>query len=255
MRVNVPAALAVVTGGSRGIGKAIVARLLESGARVVVLDADPASVEGAVVMKCDVAQESGVVTAAAEIHRKFGTVTHAFLNAGVASLSPFLEGSASEWDRIYDVNVRGVWLCLRELGRFMVQQGTGGSFVITGSISGVLADSLMAAYNSSKAAVSALARVAAVELGRHRIRVNVVAPGTTETPLFSGTDAVRGYRESLIERTPLGRIGAPDDIADAAVALSQLEWVTGQTLIVDGGISLTSPIDIGPFLQSASASA
>ena len=109
----------------------------------------------------------------------------------------------------------------------------------------------MAHYNSSKAGVVQLARIAAAELGHRGIRVNVIAPGTTDTPLFARTDAVPGYREAVSARTPLGSIGSADDVAAAAVALAQLRWVTGQVLVADGGVSLRSPIDIADFLAAA----
>jgi len=116
---------------------------------------------------------------------------------------------------------------------------------------GLLADRNMAHYNSSKAGVVQLARIAAAELGHRGIRVNVIAPGTTDTPLFARTDAVPGYREAVSARTPLGSIGSADDVAAAAVALAQLRWVTGQVLVADGGVSLRSPIDIADFLAAA----
>jgi NAD(P)-dependent dehydrogenase (short-subunit alcohol dehydrogenase family) len=116
-------------------------------------------------------------------------------------------------------------------------------------VSGFLADRNMAHYNSSKAGVVQLARIAAAELGPRGIRVNVIAPGTTDTPLFARTDAVPGYRDALAARTALGAVGSADDVAAAAVALAQLRWVTGQVLVADGGVSLRSPIDIAEFLE------
>jgi NAD(P)-dependent dehydrogenase (short-subunit alcohol dehydrogenase family) len=153
------------------------------------------------------------------------------------------------------VNLRGTFLCLRECARAMVPSGMGGSIVITGSVSGFLADRNMAHYNSSKAGVVQLARIAAAELGPRGIRVNVIAPGTTDTPLFARTDAVPGYREALTARTPLGAVGRADDVAAAAVALVQLRWVTGQVLVADGGVSLRSPIDIAEFLAPTASDA
>jgi NAD(P)-dependent dehydrogenase (short-subunit alcohol dehydrogenase family) len=125
--------------------------------------------------------------------------------------------------------------------------------VMTGSVSGFLADRNMSHYNSSKAGVVQLARIAAAELGPRGIRVNVIAPGTTDTPLFARTDAVPGYRDALAARTPLGAVGSADDVAAAAVALAQLRWVTGQVLVADGGVSLRSPIDIAEFLEPSAS--
>jgi NAD(P)-dependent dehydrogenase (short-subunit alcohol dehydrogenase family) len=242
---------ALVTGGSRGIGQAIVRRLGAAGSRVAVLDLEARDGDGDVALVCDVADEKAVVEGVAAAVDGLGGLDLAFLNAGVGGLAPLLAMTAEEWDRNHDVNLRGTFLCLRECARAMVASGSGGSIVLTGSVSGFLADRSMAHYNSSKAGVVQLARIAAAELGPRGIRVNVIAPGTTDTPLFARTDAVPGYREAVTARTPLGTVGSADDVADAAVALAQLRWVTGQVLVADGGVSLRSPIDIAEFLAPA----
>ena len=248
--MTVQGANALVTGGSQGIGEAIVRHLRDGGARVAVLEIE--SAEGAdLAVTCDVADEKAVMHAVGEVVDAFGDIQYAFLNAGVGALAPLLAMPLDEWDRIQGVNLRGAFLCLRECAAAMVERGTRGSIVATGSVSGTLADRAMAHYNSSKAGLASLARVAAAELGPHGIRVNVIAPGTTDTPLFRTTDAVPGYRDAVAARTPLGGIGTADDVAAAAIALAQLEWVTGQVLAVDGGVSLWSPIDIADFLPDA----
>jgi NAD(P)-dependent dehydrogenase (short-subunit alcohol dehydrogenase family) len=246
---------ALVTGGSRGIGQAIVRRLGAAGSRVAVLDLEARDGDGDVALVCDVADEKAVVEGVAAAVDGLGGLDLAFLNAGVGGLAPLLAMTAEEWDRNHDVNLRGTFLCLRECARAMVASGSGGSIVLTGSVSGFLADRSMAHYNSSKAGVVQLARIAAAELGPRGIRVNVIAPGTTDTPLFARTDAVPGYREAVTARTPLGTVGSADDVADAAVALAQLRWVTGQVLVADGGVSLRSPIDIAEFLAPAADTA
>ncbi|MGH9216644.1 MAG: SDR family NAD(P)-dependent oxidoreductase [Acidimicrobiales bacterium] len=246
---------ALVTGGSQGIGKAIVRQLREAGSRVAVLDVGAREGDGDVALVCDVADEKAVVEGIAAAAEQLGGLDLAFLNAGVGGLAPLLAMTAEEWDRNHDVNLRGTFLCLRECARAMVASGSGGSIVLTGSVSGFLADRNMAHYSSSKAGVVQLARIAAAELGHRGIRVNVIAPGTTDTPLFARTDAVPGYREAVSARTPLGSIGRADDVAAAAVALAQLRWVTGQVLVADGGVSLWSPIDIADFLAPAASDA
>jgi NAD(P)-dependent dehydrogenase (short-subunit alcohol dehydrogenase family) len=115
--------------------------------------------------------------------------------------------------------------------------------VAVGSISGFLADRMMGHYSVSKAGVAQLVRVAARELGPFGIRVNAVAPGTTDTPMFSSTARLPGYRERVAERAALGEIGTPEGVAGAVIALLGLDWVTGQVLAADGGVSLWSPID------------
>jgi NAD(P)-dependent dehydrogenase (short-subunit alcohol dehydrogenase family) len=125
----------------------------------------------------------------------------------------------------------------------MVDTGAGGAIVAVSSVSGFLTERHMGHYSVSKAGVGALVRVAARELGAHGIRVNAVAPGTTDTPLFAATDALPGYRERVSRRAALGRLGTADEVAAAIVAVAQLEWVTGQVLAADGGLSLYSPLD------------
>lgn len=141
------------------------------------------------------------------------------------------------------VNLRGTFLCLREVGKAMVSGGRGGAIVAVSSISGFLADRMMGHYSVSKAGVAELVRVAARELGPFGIRVNAVAPGTTDTAMFASTKRLAGYRERVAERSALGEVGTPDGVARAVVALVELDWVTGQVLAADGGVSLWSPID------------
>jgi NAD(P)-dependent dehydrogenase (short-subunit alcohol dehydrogenase family) len=242
--------VAVVTGGARGIGAAIVRRLADAGARVAVLDLLPMEeqFDGRPVelhVTCDVTDEDMVVAAIGQVVTTMGPPTVGVLNAGIGGFSTILKMTLEEWDRVMGVNIRGVFLCLRELGRCMVRAGDGGAIVVTSSTSSSTSERGMAHYDASKAAVNQLVRVAAREWGPARVRVNAVAPGTTDTPLFSSTAALPGYAERVVERTPLGRVGRPEDIADAVMALVGLEWVTGQVLTADGGLALFSPTD--PF--------
>jgi NAD(P)-dependent dehydrogenase (short-subunit alcohol dehydrogenase family) len=190
-----------------------------------------------------VTNEASVVDAMAQARTQLGSITAGVLAAGVGGARRLVDLSADEWDRVHSVNARGVFLTLRELARCMIADGAGGSIVVVTSISGFLADRTMSHYASSKAAANELVRVAARELGPQAIRVNAIAPGTTETPMFAATDGLRGYREQVTARTPLGGVGDPFAVADAVLALSQLSWVTGQVVAADGGVSLFSPID------------
>lgn len=235
-------AAALVTGGGSGIGAATVTRLRAAGARVAVLDMRPGS-DADVALAGDVGDEATVVDAIATARDELGGLDVAVLSAGVGGSGRIVDLSAYEWDRVQRVNLRGAFLCLRECGRVMTAAG-GGSIVAITSISGFLADRFIAHYSTSKAALAELVRVAARELGPHGVRVNAVAPGTTDTPMFTMTDAIPGYRDMVSKRAALGRLGTADDIAAAVVALAQLEWVTGQVLVADGGISLWSPIDV-----------
>ena len=235
--------VALVTGGSSGIGRATTARLRDAGARVAVLDRAEVTDAVDLFLPCDVADEDAVVRAVADAVTELGPPDVAVLAAGVGGSSPLLQMSTGEWDRVHSVNVRGVFVSLRECARAMVAHGRAGSIVVVGSVSGVLSDRWLAHYASSKAAVHQLVRVAAAELGEHGIRVNAVAPGTTDTPMFGATARLPGFREKVAERAALGRVGTADDVAQAIVAIAGLDWVTGQVVAADGGVALRSPID------------
>lgn len=241
---------AIVTGGSQGIGEAIVAELLAAGAEVAVLDLQaPPQREGSFYVECDLRDEGSVVSSISAAVERMGGIDACFANAGIGGLCPIVEMSAELWDEMHAVNLRGAFLTLREAARAMDATGAGGAIVATGSVSGFLADKHMAHYNSSKAGLAMLCRIAAAELGPKGIRVNLIAPGVTDTPLFATTDeTLPGYRAAIEERTPLGRLGRCEEVARAAVALADLEWVTGEVLVADGGVSLRSPIEFTEFI-------
>jgi NAD(P)-dependent dehydrogenase (short-subunit alcohol dehydrogenase family) len=154
-----------------------------------------------------------------------------------------LDQPPTEFRQVIDVNLVGTWLVLRAVARAMIDANVGGSMVAISSISGTLADRHAGAYCISKAGVDMLVRVAAQEWGRYGIRVNAVGPGVTQTPLLGNATAVPGWEDGLTERTALGRLGEPEDIAPVVASLLELEWVTGQILHADGGLSQHSPID------------
>jgi NAD(P)-dependent dehydrogenase (short-subunit alcohol dehydrogenase family) len=237
-------ARALVTGGAGGIGAACVAQLQTAGARVAVLDlADAPGADAS--LEVDVGDEAAVVAAVAGVAREFGGLDVAILSAGVGGSAPLLDITTEEWDRVVGVNLRGAFVCLRECARAMTATAParGGAIVAITSISGFLSDRLMAHYAASKAGLAQLVRSAARELGAFGIRVNAVAPGTTDTPMFDATERLPGYRDRVARRAPLGRVGTADEVAQAALALCTLDWVTGQVVAADGGVSLHSPID------------
>lgn len=234
---------AVVVGGSRGIGAAVVESLARAGAAVADLDLDPVTGPAKISIGCDVADEASVIEAVHQAREALGRIDGAVLSAGIGGASPILRMTAAEWDRIHAVNSRGVFLCVRELAKAMTEDGRGGSIVVVTSVSARSAEKTMAHYSSSKAAAEALVRVAARELGPSNIRVNAVAPGTTDTPLFAQTDLLPGYRDRVSKRAALGKVGQASDIAEAVLAVLDTPWVTGQVLVADGGLSLWSPLD------------
>jgi NAD(P)-dependent dehydrogenase (short-subunit alcohol dehydrogenase family) len=233
---------AIVTGGASGIGAATVTALRARGARVAVLDiAEPASAD--VALRCDVGEESDVVAGVARAVDALGDLHVAVVNAGIGGFAPIVDMSTDEWDRVLRVNLRGAFVTIRECARVMIARQTAGAIVAVTSVSGFLAERGMAHYAASKAALAQLVRVAARELGPHGIRVNAVAPGTTDTTLFAATDGMPGYRDRVTSRAALERLGTAGEVADVVVALSTLDWVTGQVVAADGGLSLASPID------------
>jgi NAD(P)-dependent dehydrogenase (short-subunit alcohol dehydrogenase family) len=248
--MDLDGAVALVTGGSSGIGAATTAQLRDAGARVAVLDVQAQEGDGDLAVKCDVGDEAEVVASVQRVVDELGTPAAAVLAAGIGGMSPILGMSGDEWDRVQRVNLRGVFLCLRETARAMVAAGRPGAIVAVGSVSGIVSDRGIVHYSTTKAAVHQLARVAAAEMGHHGIRVNAIAPGCTDTPMFSATDQLDGYRDMVSERAALGRVGTADDVAAAIVALIQLDWVTGHVLVADGGITLRSPLDPTEMLEN-----
>lgn len=240
----------MVTGGASGIGAATTAQLRDAGARVAVLDLKAQQGDGDLAIKCDVGDESDVVASVHRVVDELGPPSAAVLAAGIAGMSPILEMSAEEWDRVQRVNLRGVFLCLREVARAMVAAGQPGAIVAVGSVSGIVSDRGIVHYSTTKAAVHQLARVAAGEMGQYGIRVNAIAPGCTDTPMFAVTDQLTGYRDMVSERAALGRVGTADEVASAIVALLRLDWVTGHVLVADGGITLRSPLDPSGLFES-----
>jgi NAD(P)-dependent dehydrogenase (short-subunit alcohol dehydrogenase family) len=242
-------AVALVTGGSSGIGAATTAQLRDAGARVAVLDVQAKDGDGDLAVKCDVGEEKEVIAGVQRVVDELGSPSAAVLAAGIGGMAPILKMSADEWDRVQRVNLRGVFLCLREVARAMVAAEQPGAIVAVGSVSGIVSDRGVVHYSTAKAAVHELARVAAAEMGHHGIRVNAIAPGCTDTPMFEVTDRMPGYREMVSERAPLGRVGSATEVAAAILALLQLDWVTGHVLVADGGLTLRSPLDPMELLE------
>jgi NAD(P)-dependent dehydrogenase (short-subunit alcohol dehydrogenase family) len=244
--VRIDGESALVTGGASGIGAEVVKKLVAGGARVTVLDRQPAGGPDDSTPRhidCDVADEAQVLAAFDRIDEDGPAPSIAVLNAGTGGFSRLVDLPTEEWDRVMGVNARGVFLTLRESAKRMVATGGPGCIVVTSSISAAGHERGMAHYAASKAAVDALVTVAARELGPKGVRVNAVAPGTTDTPLYAPTAELPGFTERVARRTPLGRVGRAEDVAEVILALVTLDWVTGQVVAADGGLSLFSPID------------
>ncbi|MBS1843042.1 MAG: SDR family oxidoreductase [Actinobacteria bacterium] len=240
-----PQARAIVTGGGAGLGAAICDRLASEGARVAVLDRrlEPAQQVaarvGGIGIKADVADAEACREAVDSAVAGLGGIDILVNNAGVGWMNPFLETPPAKWDRVVSVNLGGTFNCMR--AALPAMRGAGaGSIVNIASISGVRPSAGESPYAASKAGVIALTASAALEFGPD-VRVNSVSPGPVDTALLHNLfESHPEERERYVERTPLGRIAEPDDIADAVLFLASplSRFITGQNLVVDGGITL-----------------
>jgi NAD(P)-dependent dehydrogenase (short-subunit alcohol dehydrogenase family) len=242
---------ALITGAGQGIGYAIAARLMAHGANVATLEFDQANVDTvgakleaeagngtrAIAVRGDVTVAADVERAFAEARAAFGPVTLAVNNAGTASLARVENMTEEEWDRCVDVCLKGVFLVTRQFAREAIETGAGGAIVNISSQNFDSATDGLGHYCAAKAGVSQLTKVHALELARHNVRVNAIAPGITRTPLSEGGFLSGRMGEEFLAHTPLGRFGMPDDIARVATFLlsDHAQWVTGATIPVDGG--------------------
>ena len=234
--------LALVVGGGSGIGAAVAAAHRATQARVVVWD-----VAGEHDVTCDVTDAGAIDAAVRQTRAGWGVPTTVTVTAGIGHSGMLADTDADAFDRVMAVNARGPWLCLRAWLDAVRDEGRPASFVATSSISARVADRSMGMYCASKAALSMLVRVAALEWADLGIRVNAVAPGVTRTPMLGRGPAVSvegsPWLAHVAERTALGRLGEPDDVATVVLGLHAMPWVTGQVLECDGGLALHSPID------------
>jgi NAD(P)-dependent dehydrogenase (short-subunit alcohol dehydrogenase family) len=236
--------VAVVTGGTRGIGEAIVHQLAAAGARVVAVSRSaPAAGAGpprdgeVTMLAADVAKKPEVDRMIEAVLTRHGTVDVLVNCAGTAKRAPALEQAEADWEYMIDLNLRGTaWAC-RAVAPVMRKAGRGRIVNIT-SIGAEFGLVNRAAYCATKGAVGQLTRCLALEWGPYGITVNAVGPGITVTPLVRPfLDANPGKEATMVRKIPLGRLGRPDDMAGAVVFLASdlASYVTGQTILVDGG--------------------
>jgi NAD(P)-dependent dehydrogenase (short-subunit alcohol dehydrogenase family) len=246
--------VAIITGGASGIGRASTLRFLREGARVLVADVNAqaahetlelaaavAARENASFMRCDVTQEADVAAVVQRALSQFGRLDCMFNNAGLpGAVGPLVGVAVDDWDRTFAVLVRAVFLGIKHAAPALEVHG--GSIINTASIAALSAGAGPAAYSTCKAAVIGLTRSAAVELAPARIRVNALCPGLILTPLLA-----RGQESDLPQvlskAQPWPEAGLPDHVADAALFLASEEsrFITGESLVVDGGISARGP--------------
>jgi len=243
--------VSVVTGGNRGIGLGLARGLAKAGASVALWSRDIEAADRAVAeldglgngdtasVPCDVTDEGSVVEALEATVDRFGQIDSLFANAGTTSGVSFPEMELADLEEVLEVNVGGVFLAAREVARHLIARDSPGSIVITSSIAAHHGLPTAPHYSASKGAATALARALAVRLARHRIRVNVIAPGFVATEM---TDDLQGHEqwEAAIQgRVPMRRWGVAEDFEGAAVYLASnaSSFMTGAELTLDGGYS------------------
>jgi len=239
----------LVTGGSAGIGKASAEALAAEGASVALADLDEArgeQVAAAITAKggraefhrVDVADDASVADLLAWTHERFGGLDAAFNNAGIEG-QPAITGECTveNWQRTIAVDLTGVWLCMRHELPLLLRRG-GGSIVNCASVAGLVGFASIPAYTAAKHGVVGLTKTAALEYAEHGIRVNALCPGVIDTEMVERfTGGSTQAEEAMIATEPIGRLGRPDEIADAVVWLcsDRSTFVTGQAIAIDGG--------------------
>ncbi len=245
---------ALVTGGGRGIGRAIALGLAQEGAQVAVLDIladNAAAVAGeieatgvkALALPADLTKRAQVDRAIADTLAQFGQIDILVNNAGWDRMEMFLDSEEETWDKIIAINFKGMLYVCKAALPSMVARGQG-KVISIASDAGRVGSTGEAVYAGTKGAIIAFSKTLAREMARHKITVNVVCPGLTETPLLQGIREQSPKTEKVIEAVtraiPLGRVGQPEDIAGAVVYLASpaADFVTGQTLSVSGGLTM-----------------
>ena len=251
--------VALITGAAQGIGRACAEVFANEGAKVLLADRDEArgreaaealrrAGHAATFVACDVAIRAQVDAAVQAAVGAFGRVDVLVANAAIVHAADFLDLAEQDFARVLDVNVKGVFLTGQAVARQMVKQGEGGAIVNMSSVNAVVAIPNQLPYAVSKGAVNQLTKAMALALAPHGIRVNGIGPGTILTEMAK--DAVLGSKEAerkILSRTPLGRMGTPEEIARVAAFLASDEasYMTGQTIYPDGGrlaLNYTVPV-------------
>jgi NAD(P)-dependent dehydrogenase (short-subunit alcohol dehydrogenase family) len=240
--------VALVTGGSMGIGEAVAERFAQEGAKIVITGRNQENLERTVhnisAAGGEIIGVNGDVQYAQDVRRMveetlslYHKIDVLVNNAGVCSPAPFLELSEEEWDRHMAINLKGTFLVGQLVSREMVKQGSGGSIINMSSVNGLAAEADQAHYNATKGGINLLSMSMALELAPLGIRVNALCPGFIETrltkPLIDNPDAIGRYLKTI----PMGRVGTPEDIAAAAMFLASDDsvYMTGHCMVVDGG--------------------
>jgi NAD(P)-dependent dehydrogenase (short-subunit alcohol dehydrogenase family) len=235
--------VALITGASRGLGAGIADALREAGATVVGTSRDPESAAqvaeqlGSIPVVMDVIDVSSVQRGIERVASEFGRLDLLVNNAGLNIPQSVFEVDESSWDSVINTNLKGTFFATQAAARHMAERGEGGRIINVASQAGVVGIEERSAYGASKGGALALTKVLAIELARHGITVNAVAPTFIDTELTRSTLEDPEWRERILSRIPLGRVGEVEDVAAATLYLASpaAAMVTGHTLLVDGG--------------------
>jgi NAD(P)-dependent dehydrogenase (short-subunit alcohol dehydrogenase family) len=249
MTAELKGKVGLVTGGTSGIGRDAAILFARAGAKVVIagrreaegnetIELVRASGGDGLFLKTDVSRASEVEALIQKAVEKFGRLDVAFNNAGVEGVwVPIVRQSEEDWDRTIEVNLKGVWLCLKYEIRQMLKQGAGGAIVNMSSVTGLIGSAGAAAYSASKHGVIGLTKSAALETAKNGIRINSVCPAVVETPMEKRLFSAPAVHKSVLSCHPIGRFGKPMEIAEAVVWMcsDRASFMTGQSLVLDGG--------------------
>lgn len=246
--------VAIITGSTAGIGKATALLFAKEGAKVVVVGRKRVT-EGnqlvesikkdgaqAIFVQTDVSQEEQVKAMIDKTIETFGKIDILFSNAGIMISKSATDITTGEWDRLMNVNVKSAYMCCKYAIPEIKRSG-GGSVIIDSSVNATLAEPDIAAYCASKGALSAMTRAMAMDYGKDNIRVNCICPGWIETPMNADYFAVQGNRQKAGKLHALGRIGQPQEVAQAVLFLASddASFITGSSLTIDGGLTAGFP--------------
>lgn len=240
--------IVLITGSGNGIGRSIALAFAREGAKVVIVDIDKEAAEKVgnevkqlgephLVISADVSKQKDVVETFSLIMGTFGTLDILINNVGTTIRKPGIEFSEEDWDFVFDTNIKSTFLCSKEAGKIMLKKHSGSVLNIS-SIHGLGGISRRLAYSASKSAIDSLTKTFACEWAADGVRMNAIAPGYILTPAIQETfNQGLLNPEDLVRRTPQGRFGTPEEIADAALFLSSTKasFITGAVLYVDGG--------------------
>jgi NAD(P)-dependent dehydrogenase (short-subunit alcohol dehydrogenase family) len=249
MTTELEGKVGLVTGGTSGIGRDTAVLFAKAGAKVVVsgrrepegeetIELIGAAGGDGLFVKADVSKASDVETLIQKAVERFGRLDIAFNNAGIEGVwVPIVRQSEEDWDRTIDINLKGVWLCLKYEIRQMLLQGGGGAIVNMASVVGLIGAAGAAAYSASKHGVMGLTKAAALETARNGIRINAVCPAAVETTMAERLYNAPAVHKYVLSCHPVGRFGRPAEIAEAVVWMcsDRASFMTGQSLVIDGG--------------------